>query len=123
MEIFSVVRTAEGIYLINGDFRGFITVSRTLFGQNSGGLRIEGGIYLCRRQMKAEEMNAAREEMLRRLEQMRRCGVELFVDGRAALPSEAVSKAVRENSPYMADYVMDAEGTIRQVRFDRVTRW
>ena len=77
---------------------------------------------MCRRQMKAEEMNAAREDMLRRLEQMRRSGVELFVDGRAALPAEAVSKAVRENSPYMADYVIDAAGTIRQVRVDRVTR-
>ena len=69
-----------------------------------------------------EDMNAVRERMLVCLEQMRQNGVELFVDGRAVLPTEAVSKAVRENSPYMADYVLDASGIIEQVRFDKVTR-
>ena len=68
----------------------------------------------------AEELNAVKENMLLQLEQMRQSGVALFVDGRSALPGEAVSKAVRENSPYMADYVL---GMIEQVRFDRVTRW
>mgnify|MGYP006922420917 CR=1 FL=1 len=29
---------------------------------------------------------------------------------------------MRENSPYMADYVLDAQGAIEQVRFDKVTR-
>ncbi len=68
------------------------------------------------------DLETARRQMLLRLEQMRRSGVELYVDGKAALPSEAVSKAVRENSPYMADYVLDAAGIIKQIRFDRVTR-
>ncbi len=72
---------------------------------------------------KVKEIKDAKESMLLQLEQMRQSGVALFVDGRAALPNEAVSKAVRENSPYMADYVMSASGTIEQVRFDRVTRW
>lgn len=54
---------------------------------------------------------------------MRRNGVEFFIDGQAVLPVEAVARAVRENSPYMADYVLDASGAIEQVRFDRVTRW
>lgn len=70
-----------------------------------------------------EDLNAVREHMLIRLEQMRRSGVALFVDGKEALPSEAVAKAVRENSPYMADYVLDSAGVIEQVRFDKVTRW
>lgn len=69
-----------------------------------------------------EDINIVRERMLLSLERMRQNGVELFVDGRAVLPTEAVSKAVRENSPYMADYVLDAAGMIEQVRFDRVTR-
>lgn len=69
-----------------------------------------------------EDINAVREHMLLRLEQMRQNGVELFVDGRAVLPAEAVTKAVMENSPYMADYVLDASGSIEQVRFDKVTR-
>ena len=72
--------------------------------------------------IEVEDMEAVREHMLARLEQMRRSGVELFVDGQEALPDEGGSKAVRENSPYMADYVLDASGIIEQVRFDRVTR-
>lgn len=72
--------------------------------------------------LEVEDMEAVREHMLARLEQMKRSGVELFVDGQEALPSEVISKAVQENSPYMADYVLDAAGIIEQVRFDRVTR-
>ncbi|MCI9141919.1 MAG: hypothetical protein HFH87_04755 [Lachnospiraceae bacterium] len=71
---------------------------------------------------KLKNMDGAKKDMLLQLEQMRRSGVELFVDGRAVLPIEVVAKAVRENSPYMADYVLDASGTIEQVRFDKVTR-
>jgi hypothetical protein len=67
-------------------------------------------------------MEGTKKDMLLQLEQMRRSGVELFVDGRAVLPIEVVAKAVRENSPYMADYVLDPSGAICQVRFDKVTR-
>lgn len=67
-------------------------------------------------------MDAARKDMLLHLEQMRRSGVSLFMDGRSVLPIEVVTKAVRENSPYMADYVLDGDGMIKQVRFDKVTR-
>ena len=70
-----------------------------------------------------EDLTAARKQMLLHLEQMKRNGVELFVDGQAVQPVEAVARAVRENSPYMADYVLDASGVIEQVRFDKVTRW
>lgn len=66
-------------------------------------------------------MRNAREDMLLQLEQMSRKGIKLFVDGENVLPAEAVSRAVREDSPYMADYVLDEGGAIRQVRFDRVT--
>ncbi len=65
-----------------------------------------------------KEMEAARKNML----QLRQRGVGLYLDGKAVLPVEAVAKAVRENSPYMADYVLDAQGAIEQVRFDKVTR-
>ena len=72
--------------------------------------------------LEVEDMEAVREHMLARLEQMRRSGVELFVDGQEALPDEVISKAVQENSQYMADYVLDDAGIIEQVRFDRGTR-
>lgn len=74
------------------------------------------------KKLEVGELDAVREHMLLRLEQMRQSGVELYVDGREVLPAEAVSKAVRENSPYMADYVLDEAGVIEQVRFDKVTR-
>ena len=63
----------------------------------------------------------AREELSIQLELLRRRGVELFVDGEAVLPGEAAAKAVQEDSPYMADYVLGDAGNIEQVRFDRVT--
>lgn len=69
------------------------------------------------------EWEFVREAFTVQLELLRKCGVELFVDGEAALPVDAAAKAVRENSPYMADYVLGEAGNIEQVRFDRVTRW
>ena len=66
------------------------------------------------------ELDAARLRMQSMLEQMQDKGVDLFVDGEAALPGEAAAKAVCEDSPYMADYVFGSAGKIEQVRFDRV---
>lgn len=66
-------------------------------------------------------MELARATLLAHLEQMEQCGVQLFMDGQVVLPSEAVAKTVREDSPYMADYVLNEAGAIAQVRFDRVT--
>ncbi len=67
------------------------------------------------------EIKAAREQMRILLEQMHNSGVKLFVDDKAVLPWEAAVKAVREDSPYMADYVIGDSGKLEQVRFDRVT--
>lgn len=72
--------------------------------------------------VKKDLMKTAREDMLLQLEQMSRNGVGLYVDGKRVLPAEAVSRAVREDSPYMADYVLNDKGAIEQVRFDKVTR-
>lgn len=69
---------------------------------------------------KVTEMESARERMRLLLEQMYSHGVELFVDGEAALPIDAAARAVREDSPYMADYVFGDTGNIKQVRFDKV---
>ena len=71
---------------------------------------------------KTVEWESVRAAYTVQLEQLRRHGVELFVDGKSVLPREAAFKAVRENSPYMADYVLGDSGKIEQVRFDRVTR-
>lgn len=68
-----------------------------------------------------EDVDVAREYLTALLGQMRDSGVELYVDGRAALPEEAAAKSVCEDSPYMADYVFGDAGKIEQVHFDRVT--
>lgn len=69
------------------------------------------------------KLESAREELSLQLEQLHGKGVKLFVDGEAALPGEAAAKAVQEDSPYMADYVLGDAGNIEQVRFDKVTRF
>ena len=69
------------------------------------------------------KLESAREELSLQLEQLRQKGVKLFVDNKAALPGEAAAKAVQEDSPYMADYVLGDTGNIEQVRFDKVTRF
>lgn len=86
------------------------------------GRKETGEVKGVRDAKESENMEAARKQALCRMEQMRKMGVEFFLDGRAVLPSEAVAKAVRENSPYMADYVLGTAGNIEQVRFDKVTR-
>ena len=67
------------------------------------------------------ELESARERLSLQLELLHEKGVTLFVDDEAVLPGEAVARAVQENSPYMADYVLGDTGNIVQVRFDRVT--
>jgi hypothetical protein len=70
---------------------------------------------------KVTELESAREKMQTLWLQMQSCGVELFVDGEAVSPSEAAARTVREDSPYMADYVLGDNGVLSQLRFDRVT--
>ncbi len=67
------------------------------------------------------ELESAQRKMRTFLNQMRDCGVELFVDGKTVSPGEAVAQTVSEDSPYMADYVLGENGSLRQVRFDKVT--
>ncbi len=68
------------------------------------------------------EMEQLRSKVRSDLEEMCQRGVGLFVDNRAARPEEAAAAAVREDSPYMADYVLDETGSVAEVHFDRVTQ-
>ena len=76
---------------------------------------------LSEKHNKVTKLESAREELSLQLEQLHGKGVKLFVDGEAVLPGEAAAKAVQEDSPYMADYVLGDAGNIEQVRFDKVT--
>ena len=77
---------------------------------------------LYNKDKKGDVLKEEKARMLTSLATMHQEGVELFMDGQEVLPAEAVSRTVRENSPYMADYVLEDDGAVRQVRFDKVTR-
>ena len=69
---------------------------------------------------KNQEVSKAGNRMLSYLERLQNAGAELFVDGEAVLPGEVLRQTVQEQCTYMADYVFGENGTIKQVRFDRV---
>ena len=70
--------------------------------------------------LKQREQSKPGRRMLSYLERLQRSGAELFVDGEAVLPSDVLRQTVQEQCTYMADYVLGENGTIKQVRFDRV---
>mgnify|MGYP004678079211 CR=1 FL=1 len=73
---------------------------------------------------KNQEMNelaCARQEMQNLWQEMQRRGTKLYLDGRSVSPKEAARRTVREESPYMADYIIGEDGTVSQIRFNRVT--
>ena len=53
-------------------------------------------------------------------QKLQKNGTELYVDGEKVSPSQAAAYAVREESPYMADYILGEQGKISQVRLDKV---
>ena len=72
----------------------------------------------CSKPHKKEEIFRKNvENYFRRLQ---RKGAELYVDGEKVSPSKAAEYAVREESPYMADYILGEQGKISQVRLDKV---
>lgn len=58
-----------------------------------------------------------------KLEQVQRTGVDLFLEGEPTTPDIIVSRCVCENSSYMADYVLDDKGILKELRYDWVTDW
>lgn len=66
------------------------------------------------------ELESARREMQALWNRMQDCGVKLYVDGKAVSPAEAAARTVREDSPYMADYVLEENGRVSQVHFNKV---
>ncbi len=69
-------------------------------------------------------MHEAEERSLKKkLEIISRSGVCLFLEGQPATPEQIADCCVCEESVYMADYVMDETGTLKELRYDRVTHW
>ncbi len=55
-----------------------------------------------------------------RLEDISSQGIELYLDGLPASPSGIVERFVREDVVYMPDFVINEEGILTQVRYDKV---
>lgn len=69
-------------------------------------------------------MRETNEQRLReKLEQVQRQGVCLYLEGKPASPDDIASKCVCEDMDYMADYVLDETGILRELRYDRVADW
>lgn len=48
-------------------------------------------------------------------------GVLLYLEGQPADPVTIADRCVREDETYMADYVTDETGRLRELRYDRIT--
>ena len=58
--------------------------------------------------------------MKNRLENILSQGIELYLDGRPASPDRIVERFVREDTVYMPDFVINEDGILTQVRYDKV---
>lgn len=68
--------------------------------------------------------NKAQRELIQKLEQYETCGIPLSIDGRAVSPYEiAEIICVCEENSYMADYVVDENGELVQICFDKVLHY
>ncbi len=59
----------------------------------------------------------------KKLENISKSGVCLFLEGEPATPKQIAERCVCEESVYMADYVIDETGALKELRYDRVTSW
>lgn len=58
-----------------------------------------------------------------KLSHAQQSGVALYLDGRPSSPDDIAARYVCENTNYMADYVLDPAGKLRELRYDRVTNY
>ena len=58
--------------------------------------------------------------MKSRLEAILEQGIELYLDGKPASPAGIVERFVMEDSVYMPDFVIDEDGILTQVRYDKI---
>ena len=62
------------------------------------------------------------EQLLKdKLERVQSTGVVLFLEGEPATPGVIAEKCVCEDMIYMADYVLDDNGILKELRYDRIT--
>ena len=55
------------------------------------------------------------------LEDLEREGVKLYLNGVPSTTEYIIRNCVEEDTVYMPDYVMDGNGKIKEVRYDRIS--
>lgn len=68
-------------------------------------------------------MSKSKSEMMSmrdRLEAILDQGIELYLEGKPASPDGIVERFVREDTVYMPDFVINEEGVLTQVRYDKI---
>lgn len=63
------------------------------------------------------------QRLKEKLERVQQSGVYLFLEGKPATPADIAKTCVCEDMIYMADYVLDDQGILKELRYDRVTDW
>ncbi len=51
---------------------------------------------------------------------MRKRDLKIYMDNQQVTLEEALTRCVQERTVYMPDYVLDENGILEQVRFDRI---
>lgn len=70
--------------------------------------------------MNKTDTKKAQKKMKSDLRRSLKQGALLYMDGRLAAPSQISDSLVRETGNYMADYIMDDAGHVREIRYDRI---
>lgn len=71
--------------------------------------------------MKEESVQQGAKNVLEyQLNVMRKDEFEVYMDNEKTTLDDALERCVRECSVYMPDYVLDENGNLKQVRFDRI---
>lgn len=56
-----------------------------------------------------------------RLERYEKAGIKLFLDGVPSNTEHIIEKCIREDTAYMADYIADDIGNVKEVRYDEIS--
>lgn len=62
------------------------------------------------------------ENMKHELEYASRQGIHLYLDGMPTSPEIIATRCVKEDGSYMADYVWDEGGDLKELRYDKIKK-
>ena len=58
--------------------------------------------------------------ILSNLKNINNKGVALYLNGKTATPDEIARHCVNDETMYMPDYIMDNNGLLKEIRYDKV---